>query len=418
MKILIKSAEIVESDNRGVRKNILVEDGIIARITDQEISADTIVEGSGLVVSAGWFDLNAVVGDPGLEHKEDITSFCKAAAAGGFTEVACLPNTQPVVQSKDVIVYIKSKSAGEIVSIHPIAAVTLGNKGEELAEMMDLHEAGAVAFGDGLNPIWHTDMLLKALQYTSKFGGVVIQRPEDRFLTAYGQMNEGRISTELGLKGIAPLAEEIIVARDLKILEYAGGRLHFSLISTSSSLGLIKEARKRGLKVTCDVASYQLGLDDTCLTSFDTNYKVNPPLRDKKQIEALRKALKEGVIDAVVSAHRPHETESKDLEFDLADFGMINLQTSFQALNTFGELSTFDLVNRLCYKPREIAGLSIPRVKEGEKANLTVFEPDTDSVVGKEHILSKSKNSPFIGKKLKGRVAGVFNNSKFWINEG
>jgi len=417
MKILIKSAEIIESGNSGVKKNILIENGVITRVTDQNISADKVIEGKELIVSAGWFDLNASVGDPGLEHKEDIASFSKAAAAGGFTEVVCLPNTSPVIQSKDVIAYIKSRSALELVSVHPIAAVTLGNKGEELAEMIDLHKAGAIAFSDGLNPVWHSDMLLKALQYTGKFGGVVIQRPEDRFLTAYGQMNEGKVSTELGLKGIPALAEEIMIMRDLKILEYTGGHLHFSLLSTPGSLNLIKEAKKRGLQVTCDIASYQLALDDSCLTSFDTNYKVNPPLRDKKQVEALKKGLKEGVIDAVVSAHRPHEIEGKELEFDHADFGMINLQTSFQLLNTFVDLSTLELVNRLCYKPREIVKLPVPEIKEGEKANLTIFERNAESVPEKNKIYSKAKNSPFINKKLKGRVAGVIHNAKYWIND-
>lgn len=417
MKILIKSAEIVESGNSQTNKNILIENGVITRITDQDISADKVIEGQELIVSAGWFDLNASVGDPGLEHKEDIASFSKAAAAGGFTEVACLPNTSPVIQSKDVIAYIKSRSADELVGIHPIAAVTLGNKGDELAEMLDLHEAGAVAFGDGLNPIWHSDMLLKALQYTGKFGGVVIQRPEDRLLTAYGQMHEGKVSTELGLKGIPVLAEEIIVMRDLKILEYTGGHLHFSLLSTPGSLSLVREAKKKGLKVTCDIASYQLALDDSYLTSFDTNYKVNPPLRDKKQIEALKKGLKEGVIDAVVSAHRPHEIESKELEFDHAEFGMINLQTSFQLLNTFVDLSTLELVNRLCDKPREIVRLPVPEIKEGVRANLTIFERNTEVIFERHKIYSKSKNSPFVSQKLKGRIAGVIRNSKYWIND-
>lgn len=418
MKILIKSAEIIESENESGKKlNLLIEDGMIKRITDQDVKADKIVSGDNLLVSAGWVDMNACMGDPGLEHKEDIESFVAAASAGGYTELLCLPNTKPVIQTKDIVTYIKSRSEKLLAEIHPIAALTLNNKGEELSEMIDLHSAGAIAFSDGVNPIWHSDILLKSLQYTQKFNGLVIQRPEDKQLSAFGQMNEGKVSTQLGLKGIPAISEEIVVMRDLKILEYTGGKLHFSLISTTGSLNLIKEAKKKGLQVTCDIAGYMLALDDSNLASFDTNYKVNPPLRDKKQVEAFRKAVKEGLIDVVVSGHQPHEIESKELEFDHADFGIIGLQNTFALANTFTDLSNLDLVNRLSYKPREILNLPVPKIKEGEKANLTVFDRTSDFVLERKNILSKSKNTPFVGIKMKGKVVAVFNQSKHYIND-
>jgi len=418
MKIVIKAVELIEPEgNSGKKQNLLIEDGIIKRITDQEVKADKVISGDELLVSAGWIDMNAGMGDPGLEHKEDIESFVASAAAGGFTEVLCLPNTKPVIQTKDIITYIKSRSEKLLAEIHPIAALTLNNKGEELSEMIDLHNAGAIAFSDGVNPIWHSDILLKSLQYTQKFNGLVIQRPEDRLLSAFGQMNEGKVSTQLGLKGIPAISEEIVVMRDLKILEYTGGKLHFSLISTIGSLNLIKEAKKKGLQVTCDIAAYMLALDDSNLTSFDTNYKVNPPLRDKKHVEAFRKAVKEGFIDVVVSGHRPHEIESKELEFDHADFGIIGLQNTFALTNTFTELTKQDLVSRLSYKPREILNLPIPKIREGEKANLTVFDRSSDFVLERKNILSKSKNSPILGMKMKGKGAAVFNQSKHYIND-
>lgn len=417
MKIQIKSADIVNPSGITSGMNILVEEGVIKAVTKENLSADKVITGDGLIVSPGWVDMNTLMGDPGFEHKEDIISLGNAAAAGGFTEVACLPNTKPVIQNKDVISYIKSRSSSQLVDVHPIAAVTLDNAGKEITEMIDLNQAGAVAFSDGIYPIWHTDVLLKALQYTQKFDGVVIQRPEDRLLSALGQMNEGTMSTMLGLKGIPVLAEEITVMRDLKVLEYTGGKLHFSMISTSSSLNMIKEARRKGLKVSCDIASYQIALDDTVLSGFDTNYKVNPPLRDKKQVEAFKKALKEGVIDAVVSGHRPHEIEAKELEFDQAEFGIIGLQTAFPLLNTYVDLDLLGLVKKLCFNPRNLLGLPIPEVKEGALANLTVFDRKADFILNRNDILSKSKNSPFIDKKLKGKVIAVFNQTKQFLND-
>jgi len=419
MNILIRAAKIIHpgSGLNGQKKNILIKNGYIEEITDAEPKSASVIEGKDLHVSIGWFDFNSFVGDPGLEHKEDIETLAKAAAAGGYTELLSLPNTKPVVQSKDVLSYIQSKSAQTILTIHPIAAVTLQTKGEELTEMIDLFSAGAIAFSDGDHPIWHSDILLKALQYTQKFNGLIIQRPEDRLLSAHGQMNEGRTSTFSGLKGIPSLAEDVMVLRDLRILEYTGGKIHFSLLSTPTAIALVKEAKKKGFNVTCDIPAYLLALDDSVMDSFDTFLKVNPPIRAKKEQEFFRKAVREGIVDIVASAHRPHESECKNLEFDLAEFGMESLETTFSLVNEAMNGNVESIIERIALTPRKIVGLEIPKIEVGAKANLTVFDPAIEWEVKEKDIKSKSKNNPFIGKTLKGRALAVFNNKKFSTNQ-
>ena len=419
MNILIKSAVIIDpnSDFHKKTKNILIENGIIKKISEINHKADKIIEGANLKVSTGWFDLRTSINDPGYEFKEDIYSVAKAAAAGGFTEIASLPNTKPVAQSKDLISYIKSKAETTIINIHPIAALTLDNKGEEMTEMIDLHHAGAIAFSDGNKPIWHSDVMLKSLQYIQNFNGLVMDRPTDNYLTLGGQMNEGKTSTLLGFKGIPKLAEELIVERDLRILEYTGGRLHFSLISSPRSLDLIREAKKKGMKVSCDIAFYHLVLDDSLLTGFDTNLKVNPPLRTKEDIEYFWKAIADDTIDAIVTDHRPQDEESKKLEFDLAEFGMIGLETAFAALNTYNKRVKIEkIIAKITEGPRRILNLDPPKIEEGGVANLTVFDTELEWIFSKSDIKSKSKNTPFAEKKFKGKVLGVFNKHKHQFN--
>ncbi|MFL5730836.1 MAG: dihydroorotase, partial [Cytophagaceae bacterium] len=339
MKILIKSVDILDPGHSFHRKkkNVLIENGIIKAVSDKESKADEVIDGAGLKLSPGWFDMRSAIRDPGFEHKEDINSVSLAAAAGGFTALACLPNTNPVIQSKDVISYIKTKSASTLIDIFPIAAITHQCKGEELTEMIDLHHGGAIAFSDGNKPIWHSDVLYKALQYIQTFGGLLIEHAEDRYLTIGGQMNEGKVSTMLGLKGIPKISEELIVERDLKMLEYSGGRIHFSHISSPKSLDMIRSAKRKGLQVTCDIAVYQLVFDDSQLTGFDTNLKVNPPLRAKEDIKYFWKAIEDDTIDVIVTDHNPQDEESKNTEFDVAEFGMIGLETAFAAFNTFNK---------------------------------------------------------------------------------
>jgi dihydroorotase len=298
-----------------------------------------------------------------------------------------------------------------------MAAVTKNNKGEELTEMIDLHEAGAIAFTDGLKPIWHTDILLKALQYLQKFNGVLIDHPEDIWLNMFGQMHEGVNSTMLGLKGMPRIAEDIMVSRNLELLGYAGGRLHMARLSSGKAIDLIRAAKKK-LNVSCDIAAYQPLLDDSYLEDFDTNYKVNPPLREKADNDALIKALKDGTIDILCSGHLPHEDESKELEFDLADFGIINLQTfgaNLVSLSKSVEWSV--LLEKVTVNPRKLLNLEMPRIDVEEKANLTLFDPNRVWTLDEKTNLSKSKNSPWYGKEVMGKVVAVFNNNKQRIED-
>ena len=419
MKILIQSAEIIDAESpfHKKKKNVLINAGRIAEIGDKNYSADKVIKAEGMILSAGWLDLGAFVGDPGLEHKEDLGSLAKAAAAGGFTEVAVLPNTHPPIQSKNEVSYIIQNNENRLVQIHALASVTKNNKGEELTEMIDLHEAGAVAFTDGLKPVWHTDIFLKALQYLQKFDGLLIDHPEDIWLNLFGQMNEGVNSTMLGLKGMPGIAEEVAVSKNLKLLGYAGGRLHFAKISTARTVGLIRAAKKKGLNISCDVPVYQALLDDSLLHDFNTYYKVNPPLREKTDNEALIKGLKDGTIDVLSSGHVPQDDESKNLEFDQADFGIINLQTCASQLASLSKWVAMEsLIEKVTSNPRKILGLTPPTIDVDAKANLTLFDPSMEYTFTQDDNFSKSKNSPWLGSTLTGKVVATFNNSRHWLD--
>jgi len=419
MKILIQSAEIIDAGSpfHRKKKNVLINAGRITEIGDKNYSADKIIKADGMILSAGWLDLGAFVGDPGLEHKEDLSSLAKAAAAGGFTEVAVLPNTHPPIQSKNEVSYIIQNNDNRLVQIHALASVTKNNKGEELTEMIDLHEAGAVAFTDGLRPVWHTDVFLKTLQYLQKFDGLLIDHPEDIWLNRFGQMNEGVNSTMLGLKGMPRIAEEVAVSKNLKLLDYAGGRLHFAKISTAKTVGLIRTAKKKGLNITCDIPAYQALLDDSLLHDFNTYYKVNPPLREKEDNEALIKGLNDGTIDVLSSGHVPQDEESKNLEFDQADFGIINLQTFGSQLASLSKWVAMEsLIEKVTSNPRRILGLSQPTIDVDAKANLTLFDPSLEYTFSPGDNLSRSKNSPWLGTTLTGKVVATFNNSRHWFD--
>jgi dihydroorotase len=418
MKILIQSPRILDPNSpfHQKEKNVLISNGRIAEIGDKNYQADKVIKAEGMLLSPGWFDLGTFVGDPGLEHKEDLNSVTKTAAAGGFTEIAVLPNTSPAVQTKNEISYLTRNNDSRLVQIHPMASVTRNNKGEELTEMIDLHHAGAVAFTDGLKPIWHTDILLKALQYLQKFDGVLIDHPEDNWLSMFGQMHEGVNSTRLGLKGMPRIAEEIVVSKYLELLNYAGGRLHFSRISTAKSVELIRSA-KRKLDVSCDVIGYQPLLEDSLLVNFDTNYKVNPPLREKADNDAMIRGIKDGIIDVICSGHLPHDEECKNLEFDLADFGMITLQTFGANLTALSKFVDWDvLIEKVTAGPRKVLNMEVPSLQEDTKANLTLFNPEHRWTLDDKSNYSKSRNSPWFGKELTGKAVAVFNNSKHWFD--
>ncbi len=418
MKTLISSATIIDhqSPYHGKVTDVLISNGKIIKMGKITQKADKMIHAKGMYLSIGWFDMRARFGDPGLEHKEDIDSGLAAALYGGFTGVALLPNTQPVIQSKNDIQYLLSRSETHLTDLYPIAAITRDTKGEDFTEMIDLHEAGAVAFSDGESPLWQADILLKSLQYLQKFDGLVINKAENLRLNLFGTMNESVSSTMLGMKGMPTLSEDIAVQRDLSLLEYAGGRLHLSNVSSAKSIDMIRKAKKMGLQISCDVASFQPLFDDGALSTFDTNYKVNPPFRNKKDNQAIIKGLKDGTIDVIVSSHTPHDQESKKLEFDLADFGITGLQTVASDIATLSnQLDIAQLIHQVTYAPRSILKLDIPEIATGEVANLTLFDPAYEWTFDQNTNQSKAINSPYYGSKLIGKTVAVFNNGKEWV---
>lgn len=418
MSVLITEVKIIDPDSthNGKKKNVLIQKGRIEYIGLDKPKASKVISASGCLLSVGWIDMKANFCDPGLEHKEDLSTGMATAMAGGFTEVALVPNTEPVIQSKNDILYLRRLNKTSLVQLRPMAAVTKNAAGEELTEMLDMRAAGAIAFTDGNNHIWNTDILLKALQYVQKFNGLIIDRGQDTWLSLFGNMNESVNSTLLGMKGIPNLAEEIAISRDIEVLKYAGGRLHLSNLSTAGAVDLVRKAKKKGLNISCDVAAHQLLYDDSSVLEFDTNYKVNPPFRSKKDIKALTKGLKDGTIDAIVSAHEPQDVESKNMEFDNADFGVIGLQTVLPILLELKDkISLEKLIPLVTRHPRNILQLDQPTIAKGALANLTLFDPRLSWNYNEKTNLSKAHNSPMFGQTLKGKVLAVFNNHQEWI---
>ncbi|KAA5547387.1 dihydroorotase [Adhaeribacter rhizoryzae] len=420
MTILLKGIQIIHpaSSYHNQITNILIQNGHITYIGPEEKTADQVITEPGLCVSIGWLDMRTWVGEPGLEYKEDFWSAAQAAAKGGFTEIMLMPDLQPVIQSKNAVGYVQQRAVGLPVTLHAAGAVTVDVQGKDLTEMIDLNQAGAIAFTDGEATIQQADVLVKALHYVQYFNGLVMQRPRDKYLSQLGLMHEGIVSTRLGLKGIPALAEEVIVSRDLQLLEYSGGKLHFSLLSSAGSVEKIRQAKAKGLAVTCDIASYQVAFTDEDMIDFDTNYKVDPPFRSPADKAALIEGLQDGTIDALVSAHKPQDTESKKLEFDLAEFGIINLETAFAVANTCLKeaLNLENIIQKFTTAPRQILNLPIPNLNEGEPANLTLFNPTKKWVPQKASTASKSDNSPFFGTELQGQVFGIVHKSNLVLN--
>lgn len=420
MKITIKGAKILApaSSHHGKTVDVTIDKGKIIKIGKASVENEKVIDAKGMYLTLGWFDMRAWFADPGYEHKEDIESGLTAAAAGGFTGVAVLPNTAPTIDSKNDINYIKSYNGRFTTSIYPYGAASNNCEGEELTEMMDLHHAGAVAFTDGLKPIWNPDILLKVLQYLQPFEGLIINKAEDKWLNLFSQMHEGKVSTILGMKGMPALGEELIVSRDLDILRYSGGNLHFSVISTEGAVELIRKAKKEKLNVSCDIASYQALLEDELLLEYETNYKVNPPLRDSIHNKKLIKGLKDGTIDVIVSNHVPQDVESKNLEFDLADFGIISLQTvAANMVELSKEVGWDDLIEKVTTNPRNLLKIPVPVLEEGEIVELTLLDPKKAWIPDEKNLISKSYNTPYLGRTITGKVKAVFNKDKYWIGK-
>jgi len=420
MKVLIKKAKINDpaSPFHNSTKDILVENGII-RAIDSAIteSADEVVDIPNLSVSPGWMDVFAHFCDPGIEHKETLATGAAAAAAGGFTTVMVLPNTKPVIDTKSQVEYIVRASESLPAQILPIGAITRKTEGKELAEMYDMHASGAAAFSDGLHPLQSSGILLKGLQYVKAFDGVILQLPDDESIAAHGLVNEGIISTRLGLPGKPSIAEELIVSRDIQLAKYTDSRVHFTGISTPKSVALIKEAKEHGVKVTCSVAPYHLALCDEDLMQYDTNLKVNPPLRTREDMEALRVAVAEGVIDCIATHHLPQDYDAKVLEFEYAKDGMIGLETCYSILRTYlPQLQEERIVELLSVNPRKIFDQPAS-INVDQKASLTLYQPDAHYTFTQKNIASKCNNTPFIGKDFVGKVAGTVYGKKLSLNQ-
>lgn len=409
MNLLLRQATIIDpaSPFNGRNADIHIAEGHIKAIGEKLALPDAEeISAAGAWCSPGWIDLGVQSGDPGHEHREDMYSLSEAALAGGYTALICNPNTEPAIDSKSEVTYLLQRSLELPVHLYPLGAASVNCQGKDITEMLDMRAAGAVAFGDGFESIQHSGLLMRALQYVTAFDGIVVNRPSDQTVAAGGHMHEGAVSTWLGLRGIPSLAEELMVERDLHLLEYTGSRLHLAGISTASAVEMLRRAKKAGLRVTASVAVLNLLFTDEALDGFVNNFKVLPPLRSADDREALIEGLLDGTLDFVFSNHVPLDTEAKDREFPYADFGAIGLQTSAAALYTHlrDRISPQQLVQWLALRPREVFGLVAPRIAEGEAAEMTLFNPDAEWAFRTEGILSKSHNSPFIGHEFRGRV--------------
>lgn len=419
--ILFRSATLIYPNSEYHKKSldVLIRDGKIEELSekiDTGIEGIQVINAAGCYLAPGFFDLNASFGEPGYETREDLISGTLAAMSGGFTGLAIQPSTNPPIHSKSEVSYIVNRSASFLADVHPMGCISYGREGKDLAELYDMKLAGAVAFTDGNRPIGDSGLMSRALLYAKGFDGLVFSYPEDSSVAGKGKMNEGIVSTYLGMKGIPSLAEEISISRDLYLAEYNDSRIHFSTISSAGSVRLIREAKAKGIRVSCDVAAHHLVLTDEALKGFDTNYKVKPPLRGQEDVDALLEGLRDGTIDAIVSQHTPHEIEFKDVEFEIASFGIIGLQTVLPLVLRTG-LPVELLVEKLSINPRKILNLPVPTLETGDIANLVLFSKDLDWVFDAGSNKSKAANSPFMGQTLKGRVLAVCNNEQFYYQQ-
>ncbi|WP_298302241.1 dihydroorotase [Flavobacterium sp.] len=413
MKIIIREAKIIDSKSPFHNQvvDVKINDGILEKIGTNLSPSDDYeeIKQSNLHLSQGWFDSSVSFGEPGFEDRETIANGLNVAAKSGFTAVALQPNSAPILDNQSQILFVKQKANNTATDLFPIGALTKNSEGNDLAELYDMKNAGAIAFGDYGKSLSNANLLKIGLQYVQDFDGLVIAFCQDEKIKGSGVVNEGIVSTRLGLKGIPNLAEELIVARNLFLLEYTGGKLHIPTISTAKSVELIRNAKAKGLKVTCSVAVHNLVLTDEKLEGFDTRFKVAPPLRTDNDRIALISGILDNTIDTITSDHNPIDIEHKKMEFDLAKNGTIGLESAFGALLTVLPLEK--IVEKLT-SSSTIFNLNQTEIAEGNKANITLFTTDTEWIFTKEHILSKSKNSAFLGTKMKGKVIGIYNNNK------
>ena len=413
MKFIIREAKIIDSKSPFHNKtvDILIVDGFIKKIGTSIPNLENAeeIKFDNLHVSQGWFDSSVSLGEPGFEDRETISNGLDVAAKSGFTAIALQPNSYPIIDNQSQVNFVVNKAHGFATQLFPIGALTKGSEGKDMAELYDMKKAGAIAFGDYNKSLDNSNLLKIALQYVQDFDGLVIAFAQDCNIKGNGVANESIVSTRLGLKGIPNLAEELQIARNLFLLEYTGGKLHIPTISTKKSVQLIKEAKANGLNVTCSVAVHNLVLTDEKLEEFDTRYKVSPPLRTETDRKALLKGIKDGTIDIITSDHNPIDIEHKKMEFDTSKNGTIGLESAFGALMTVLPLET--VIEKLT-SGKSRFGIDIQTINEGSKANITMFNPEPKSIFTKTCILSKSKNSAFLGAEIKGKVHGILNQGK------
>jgi dihydroorotase len=401
--------------------DLFIVDGRIERVGRVEnVETARVIDCTGKVITPGFVDMHVHLREPGREDEETVESGLLAAASGGFTAVAAMPNTEPAMDTRSVVEFVLERASGSLTACHPVAAVTKGRAGAELTEMADLIEAGAMAFSDDGNPIEKASVLRRALEYADRFGQVVIDHCEDKNLSEGGSIHEGVVSAVLGIRPIPSLSEDVAVARDLMTAEYAGCKIHIAHVSTAGSVRLIREAKARGIRVTAETCPHYLILTDEAVREFDTNAKMNPPLRAEADRQALLEALRDGTIDAITTDHAPHAIEEKDAEFDAAPFGIVGLETAVGLALTRlvheGILSISQFVEKMAIAPRRILGLAAVSIQPGQPADLTILDLNRTWRVDKTRFLSRSRNTPFDGWDLKGRAIGVIRGGRMFLN--
>lgn len=414
MTILLKAAKIFDKESAFhlQTKDILIENNIFVKIADTIACPDNCKEINlkNLQISSGWFDSSVSFGEPGYEERETLSNGLETAAKSGFTAVAVNSNTNPFLDNKASISYLKNSSYSKATNLFPIASLTQGSKGLEMAELYDMQSAGAIAFGDYNKPISNDNLMKIALLYAQNFDGLVLSFPYNNAIAGEGIAHEGLNSTLLGLKGIPSLAEEMQIARDLFLLEYTGGKLHIPTISTAKSVALIREAKQKNLNVTCSVTTHHLTLTDAELSKFNGNTKVLPPLRTEEDRQALISGVKDGTIDCITSDHNPIDIENKKVEFSNAKYGTIGLENLFGSLQTIFDTET--IVECISNKPKAVFGLQQESIKEGNTVSISLFTTFENEKFSTDHILSTSKNSIFLNKDIKGKAYGIYANNQ------
>lgn len=424
--LLFKNVRPVGADFDGSKTvDLRIKDGIISEIgaeLDSNSESEKIHDAEEAYLSGGWMDMHVHLREPGFEHKETIQTGCSAAAFGGFTEVACMPNTNPPIHTRDVVEFIKKESTDLPVEVHPIGCVSKEREGDSIAEMGDMKEGGAVAFSDDGDPVFNSQLMRVALEYSSMLEMPIINHEEDLKLSRPGHMHEGKVSARLGIDGTPGIAEETMIARDILLAEFTGGHIHVAHISTAKAVELVRQAKAKGINITTEVCPHHFDLTDEEIESrdFDTNVKMHPPLRTQKDVDAMIDGLADGTIDAICTDHAPHAIQEKEVEFIYAPNGIIGLETawsvSVRRLLDSGVLSLRELLQKFVEKPREILNIEIPKIEEGARANLTLFNTNEEWTYDEEMVHSKSTNSPYLGESMVGRAEAIYNKNHFVVN--